>query len=68
MTQINKQEQWLINGKCELCRKQKYCGTKCNKALQRIEEEKNRVMQEFMNKLLPYQKILLGMETKSWML
>lgn len=67
MTQINKQEQWLINGECELCRRKEYCGTKCNKALQRIENERNRIMQELMNELLPYQKILLGMETKSWM-
>lgn len=55
MTQTNKQEQWLINGECELCRKQKYCGTKCNKALQRIKEGKNKEIQEFMDKLFPWQ-------------
>lgn len=66
MTQINKQEQWLINGECELCRRKEYCGTKCNKALQRIKEEKNREMQEFMDKLFPWQKSLLEMEKKLW--
>ena len=35
--EVNYQDQWLWSGKCDLCRKQKYCTSKCKMARQ-VEE------------------------------
>lgn len=32
-------EQWISGGDCSKCRKQKYCGTKCNEYYRRRGEE-----------------------------
>ena len=37
---VDYKEQWLHNGKCEFCRRNKYCSKKCKAALKR--EEHNR--------------------------
>ena len=31
MNTINKNEQWLLDGKCSECRRNKYCNTACTK-------------------------------------
>lgn len=38
---VDYKEQWLHNGKCEFCRRNKYCNKKCKAALKH-EEYKNR--------------------------
>lgn len=38
--QVNYTEQWKYNGKCELCRKNNYCGVKCKAAIHHIEHLK----------------------------
>lgn len=37
---VDYKEQWLHNGKCEFCRRNKYCNKKCKAALKREEDER----------------------------
>lgn len=30
MKQINENDQWLLNGECNKCRRQNYCSKRCN--------------------------------------
>ena len=32
MAQIDKTEQWLLDGDCDLCRKKKHCGKQCKQS------------------------------------
>ena len=34
MSEINKTEQWKLDGKCSLCRRKNYCSKPCKKANQ----------------------------------
>lgn len=34
---VNYKEQWLHNGRCDFCRRSKYCNKKCKVALKRLE-------------------------------
>ena len=31
MRKIDKSEQWLLDGKCHICRREKYCSKPCTK-------------------------------------
>lgn len=35
---INKSEQWLLEGNCSICRKQKYCNKNCNARKKALEQ------------------------------
>lgn len=35
----NKSEQWLLDGKCTMCRRQSYCSTKCKAYKERQDYE-----------------------------
>lgn len=37
---VDYKEQWLHNGKCEFCRRNKYCSKKCKAALKREEHDR----------------------------
>lgn len=45
-------DQWNGNGKCNLCRRQKYCGTKCNKYKERIKYENYEARLELFKKMI----------------
>lgn len=40
-------EQWINGGDCSKCRKQKYCGSKCNEYHRRYGEEVKEVVNNF---------------------
>lgn len=37
--EINKTEQWLLNGKCHICRRKEYCSKPCKACKNRREYE-----------------------------
>lgn len=39
MSKINESEQWLLDGKCHICRKRDYCSKPCTKCKSRREYE-----------------------------
>ena len=39
MKKIDESEQWLLDGKCHICRREKYCSKSCTKCKQREQYE-----------------------------
>lgn len=52
MSKINESEQWLLDGKCHLCRKRDYCGKPCSKCKSRRTYEMRSVMAAALAKIL----------------
>lgn len=45
MKEINKSEQWLLNGDCSICRRNKYCSTTCTKAKRKAQAQMKRLVE-----------------------
>lgn len=43
---INENEQWQLEGKCDLCRRKNYCKKDCTKKKKRIEKEINSIIMD----------------------
>lgn len=49
---MDKSEQWLSDGKCDICRRVKYCNKSCKACNNRRDDiVRNAVIQAFMRKL-----------------
>ena len=55
MNQLNKidnSEQWLLEGKCHICRKRKYCSKPCTKCKNRREHEMRNAVASAMVRMM----------------
>ena len=52
MSKIDKSEQWLLDGKCHICRREKYCSKPCTKSKTRAQYEIRNAIRRAMHRML----------------
>lgn len=52
MNKIDKTEQWLLDGKCHICRREKYCSKPCTKYKRREQYKMRSAIARAMARML----------------
>ena len=57
---IENNEQWLKDGKCDICRRKNYCSKPCTKNKRRVKAEMYSLVHKYMNSITEgcYEKII----------